>query len=164
MKNADIQLLIIQELEKTIEQEIKQLHCLNVIYTSALEFIENKKYDEFFDKLDEQQIVENALINTQQQISITADKYKNRVEIATLLSGSNSSLNLPHYLRKLSDDVLISRKLLKSCKLLNEKIKYHVKEVQTEIQQKMASFKNRRLIKTGYSSLNPYKTGLVIDC
>lgn len=164
MKKLNIQFLLIQELGISVQEKITLLKSLNVLYTSALELIENKKYNEFLQKLDEQLIIENAIENVEKQISTTMNKYVNKNEIALMLSGSNDSSTFPPYLKKLSDNILASKKLIKSCKMLNEKLTFCAEQAQAEIKQNMALIKNRRLIKSGYNSHNSYEAGLVIDC
>ncbi|HBL83403.1 MAG: hypothetical protein A2Y17_04420 [Clostridiales bacterium GWF2_38_85] len=162
MKNSEI--LLVKELEKSIEQKISLLKCLNTAYSCSLDLLDNKSYDAFLEKLDVQQKLLNEIDNIDSQITVTADKYESyKNEILAFINGYKGDSNLPVMLQKFIEDITTSRKLLKSCKVLNEKLTYRINEVQNEIKQNMLTFKNRRLIKTGYSNVNTVKTGLVID-
>jgi len=165
MKNTDnSQFLLVEELEKSVSQEIILLKCLNVMYTCALDFFDKESYDEFLEKLEQQQIIENSLDGVEFQITDLAAKYNDKNVINALLNGSIEVSTCPLCLKKLAEDVLVTHKLLKNCKALNEKLTYRTKDVQDEMKQKMVSSKNRKLIKAGYGSYNQSKVGLIIDC
>lgn len=154
--------IIIANLEDSVEQKITLLKCLSVMYTSAIKLLEEENYDSFLEKLDQQEIIQNSIDGIEIQIKTIAGEYTDKNEIHIILSGKNDAC-VPH-LKKLSDDVLTSHKLLKNCKALNEKLTYRVEYVRKDLSEKMVTSKNRRIINTGYSSYNPSKVGLLIDC
>lgn len=164
MKTAINNREIIKELEEAVAQKITFLKSLNIVYTSALNYLESEKNGDFLVELEDVEEIKRSIENIELRIQSISAEYEDKQGVDDLLSGKKDDFACPLHLKKLSDEVITSRKMLINLQMLNQKIIVCTEKKQNELRREMVSLKNRKKINTGYRLPMTPKAGLSINC
>jgi hypothetical protein len=154
-----------KKFDEEIVHKCGLIKCLNTSYTKALGYIDNQNYDALLREFD---IQNNLLTETAGSDSIesgdTFDYEDVQGKVISYLSYCGEGDELYPSLVKITVDIKIYKKLIKNCKILNEKLIYQVKEKMAESERHILALKSRKLIQSGYKTYYSPEKGSFINC